>query len=311
MFGRRCTGVSCAAMVTRYEPAPDRYEHMAYRRCGRSGLDAAGGVARAVAQLRPRPPARHERRDRAPRVRPRHHPLRPREQLRPALRRRRGELRRGCCARTCGRTATSSSSRRRPATTCGPARTASGARASTCSRASTRASAGSGSTTSTSSTRTGSTRTTPLEETMGALATAVQQGKALYAGHLVLLRREHAPRRPRSCASMGVPLLIHQPSYSMFNRWIEAELSTPSSERGHRLHRLLAARPGDADRPLPGRDPGGLAGEPRRLALARPAHRADDGEGAGAERDRHRPRPDASRRWRSPGRCATRASPRR
>lgn len=61
---------------------------------------------------------------------------------------------------------------------------------------------------------------TPLEETMGALATAVRQGKALYAGI-----SSYSPARTVEAASilqaMGTPLLIHQPSYSMFNRWIE------------------------------------------------------------------------------------------
>jgi L-glyceraldehyde 3-phosphate reductase len=61
---------------------------------------------------------------------------------------------------------------------------------------------------------------TPLEETMGALATAVRQGKALYAGI-----SSYSPERTRDAArilrSLGTPLLIHQPSYSMLNRWIE------------------------------------------------------------------------------------------
>ena len=64
---------------------------------------------------------------------------------------------------------------------------------------------------------------TPLEETMGALATAVQQGKALYVGI-----SSYSAQKTREAASilkdMNVPLLIHQPSYSMFNRWIEADL---------------------------------------------------------------------------------------
>ncbi len=63
---------------------------------------------------------------------------------------------------------------------------------------------------------------TPLEESMGALATAVQQGKALYVGI-----SSYSPARTAAAAAllaeMGVPLLIHQPSYSMFNRWIEAD----------------------------------------------------------------------------------------
>lgn len=61
---------------------------------------------------------------------------------------------------------------------------------------------------------------TPLEETMGALHTAVTSGKALYAGI-----SSYSPQRTREAArilaDLGTPLLIHQPSYSMFNRWIE------------------------------------------------------------------------------------------
>ena len=61
---------------------------------------------------------------------------------------------------------------------------------------------------------------TPLSETMGALDTAVRQGKALYAGI-----SSYSPERTREAAAilrdLGTPLLIHQPSYSMLNRWIE------------------------------------------------------------------------------------------
>jgi L-glyceraldehyde 3-phosphate reductase len=64
---------------------------------------------------------------------------------------------------------------------------------------------------------------TPLEETMGALDTAVRQGKARYVGI-----SSYGPRRTEEAVAilrdLGVPLLIHQPSYSMFNRWIEDEL---------------------------------------------------------------------------------------
>ncbi|MGH3297802.1 MAG: L-glyceraldehyde 3-phosphate reductase [Trebonia sp.] len=64
---------------------------------------------------------------------------------------------------------------------------------------------------------------TPLEETMGALDTAVRSGKALYAGI-----SSYSPERTREAyailKSMGTPLLIHQPSYSMVNRWIEGGL---------------------------------------------------------------------------------------
>lgn len=61
---------------------------------------------------------------------------------------------------------------------------------------------------------------TPLEETMGALAQLHRQGKALYVG-ISSYPREETKRAHRILADMGVPLLIHQPSYSILNRWIE------------------------------------------------------------------------------------------
>src|SRR6202789_1439390 len=71
----------------------------------------------------------------------------------------------------------------------------------------------------------------PLEETMGALAHAVRQGKALYVGI-----SSYSPERTRQAAqilkSEGVPLLIHQPSYSMLNRWVEKELLGTLDELG-------------------------------------------------------------------------------
>jgi L-glyceraldehyde 3-phosphate reductase len=71
----------------------------------------------------------------------------------------------------------------------------------------------------------------PLEETMGALATAVRQGKALYVGI-----SSYSPEKTREAAkilrSEGVPLLIHQPSYSMLNRWVETELLATLDELG-------------------------------------------------------------------------------
>ena len=61
---------------------------------------------------------------------------------------------------------------------------------------------------------------TPLEETMGALDTAVRQGKALYVG-ISSYPPEQTVEAAGILAGMGTPLLIHQPPYSMFNRWIE------------------------------------------------------------------------------------------
>jgi len=98
---------------------------------------------------------------------------------------------------------------------------------------------------------------TPLEETMGALATAVHQGKALYAGV-----SSYSPVHTREAAAilrqLGTPLLIHQPSYSMFNRWIEDELLDVLEElgvgcigfsplaQGLLTHRYLEGIPADA-----------------------------------------------------------------
>ena len=132
---------------------------------------------------------------------------------------------------TSARTATSSSSRPRRATTCGPGRTA-----TTGSRKYLLASLDQ------SLERLGLDYVdifyshrfdpdTPLEETMGALDTAVRQGKALYAGI-----SSYSAEKTREAAAilreLGTPLLIHQPSYSMLNRWIEPDLLDALGELG-------------------------------------------------------------------------------
>lgn len=72
---------------------------------------------------------------------------------------------------------------------------------------------------------------TPLEETMGALDTAVRQGKALYAGI-----SSYSPEKTREAAGilrkLGTPCVIHQPSYSMLNRWVEDGLLDVLAEEG-------------------------------------------------------------------------------
>src|SRR5262245_1152628 len=72
---------------------------------------------------------------------------------------------------------------------------------------------------------------TPLEETMGALDAAVREGMALYVGI-----SSYSARRTREAAailrSLGTPLLIHQPSYSLLNRWIEQDLLNVLGEEG-------------------------------------------------------------------------------
>ena len=72
---------------------------------------------------------------------------------------------------------------------------------------------------------------TPIEETMGALDTAVRQGKALYAG----LSNYSAEQTNLACdilGRLGTPCLIHQPKYSMFERWVEGGLLDVLGERG-------------------------------------------------------------------------------
>jgi L-glyceraldehyde 3-phosphate reductase len=72
---------------------------------------------------------------------------------------------------------------------------------------------------------------TPLEETMGALDTAVRQGKALYAG----ISSYSAAKTAEAAAilrGLGTPLLIHQPSYSLLNRWIEPDLLDTLEDEG-------------------------------------------------------------------------------
>jgi L-glyceraldehyde 3-phosphate reductase len=72
---------------------------------------------------------------------------------------------------------------------------------------------------------------TPLEETLGALDSAVRQGKALYAGI-----SSYSAEKTREAAAilreLGTPLLIHQPSYSLLNRWIEPELLDVLGDEG-------------------------------------------------------------------------------
>jgi L-glyceraldehyde 3-phosphate reductase len=72
---------------------------------------------------------------------------------------------------------------------------------------------------------------TPLEETLGALHTAVQQGKALYAG-ISSYSPEATAEAAHMLRAMGTPLLIHQPSYSLLNRWIEKGLLDVLEDEG-------------------------------------------------------------------------------
>ena len=90
----------------------------------------------------------------------------------------------------------------------------------------------------------------PLEETMGALDSSVRQGKARYVGI-----SNYPPHQTEEAAAilsaLGTPLLIHQPAYSMFNRWPEHWLPTPSAKWAPAASSTpLSNR--DPHRPLPG-----------------------------------------------------------
>ena len=213
----------------------------------------AGPLARLLAQLRRRPRLRVPARDRPPRVRPRHHPPRPRQQLRASLRRRRDQLRPAdegglpplprrdgdLDQGRLGHVARALRPGRRRASTCSPRST------SRCARLgldhvdifySHRLD--------------GSTR---WRRRWARSTPPVRQGKALYVG-ISSYDAEHTREAAAILADLGTPLLIHQPSYSMLNRWIEDEgLLEAADELGVGVIAFTASRPGPADREIPGR----------------------------------------------------------
>ncbi len=153
---------------------------------------------------------------------------------------------------------------------------------------------------------------TPFEETMGALDAAVRQGKALYVG-ISSYNAKRTAEAAKILRDLGTPALIHQPSYSMLNRWIETrQAARPARGGRHGLHLLLAAGAGAADRQVSEGRAGGEPGRAGRRFLARglPQTRRISPMSARSTRS---PGGAARRlpRWRSPGCCATRASPRR
>ena len=86
---------------------------------------------------------------------------------------------------------------------------------------------------------------------MGALDSAVRAGKALYVG-ISSYSAEKTAEAAAILRDLGTPLLIHQPSYSMLNRWTEEQdLLGTLAQVGAGSHRVLAAGAGPADRPLP------------------------------------------------------------
>ena len=115
--------------------------------------------------------------------------------------------------------------------------------------------------------------TTPLEETMGALDTAVRSGKALYVG-ISSYSPQDTARAAEILADLGTPLLIHQPSYSMLNRWIETEgLLDVLEDVGAGCIAFSPLAQGMLTGKYLDGDPRGLARQPGQVAVDRPAHR--------------------------------------
>ena len=147
---------------------------------------------------------------------------------------------------------------------------------------------------------------TPLEESLGALHSAVQQGKALYIGI-----SSYSGRRTEEAIAilsrLGTPLLIHQPSYSMLNRWIEEDLLDVLGTQGVGCIAFSPLAQGLlTDRYLNGVPEGSRAS--RDGSLSRDdAQRRQPGPRACPARHRATTRADPWPRWPSPGCCATRA----
>ena len=150
---------------------------------------------------------------------------------------------------------------------------------------------------------------TPLEETMGALHSVVQQGKALYVGI-----SSYSDRRTQEAVAilrrLGTPLLIHQPSYSMFNRWIENGLLDVLGNEGVGCIAFSPLAQGLlTDRYLNGVPQGSRA----LLRMARSSPRCSATRTWRACVPLTTSRNVEARswpRWPLPGRCATRGSPR-
>ena len=139
---------------------------------------------------------------------------------------------------------------------------------------------------------------TPLEETMGALATAVTSGRALYAG-ISSYSAERTAQAAAILRQLGTPLLIHQPSYSMLNRWIEdGLLDTLAAEGASAASRSRRSRRACSPAKYLAGDPGWLTREPGRLPDVRSAERGQPGAGLRPQRDRRAAAASRWRRWR-------------
>ena len=145
---------------------------------------------------------------------------------------------------------------------------------------------------------------TPLEETMGALDAAVRQGKALYAG-ISSYSAERTAEAAAILRELGTPLLIHQPSYSMLNRWIEQGLLDTLGELGVGCIGFSPLAQGMlTDRYLDGIPEGSRASRPTSLspdllteqALEKVRALREIAVGAGSDPGADGPRLDAARR---------------
>ena len=146
---------------------------------------------------------------------------------------------------------------------------------------------------------------TPLEETMGALASAVHQGKALYVG-ISSYGAERTAEAAAILRSLGTPLLIHQPSYSLLNRWVEQGLLDVLEEEGVGCIAFSPLAQGMlTSKYLDGVPEDSRAAE---AAPSRPTCSPRTASSTCARSTTWPPRAGRRwRRWRSPGCCATRA----
>ena len=134
---------------------------------------------------------------------------------------------------------------------------------------------------------------TPLEETMGALDTAVRQGKALYVG-ISSYSPEYTRDAARILRELGTPCIIHQPSYNMFDRWVEDGLLDVLSEEGIGCIVFSPLAQGLlTDRYLDGIPAGARATKTERVLAHPRGCQRQPGEGPQTERDCHAARAKA------------------
>ncbi len=215
-----------------YVPDAERYDgRMPYRRCGRSGLQLPAVSLGFWHNFGDDKPLESQRAIMRRAFDLGHHPLRPREQLRPAVRDRRAQRRPDPGARTSrparraghleqGRLGHVAGAVRRPRLAQVPARqprpepgpAGPGLRRHLL--------------------QPPARSRHPARGDDGRAAHGRPAGQGAVRGHLLVLAEPHARRPPGSSPSMGTPLLIHQPSYSMFNRWIEGGLLDTLQEVG-------------------------------------------------------------------------------